>query len=140
MKKPYSHRWVPKYFARAVVFGILFLAILLVLNHLNPEKVKEYDMVFWNSFFTIAMTYCAYAVQIVYSDYKELNPDKAGNVRHIVHAVTKAFSPIAFSVVVTYVILQVATGTSHYKEIAFALVVWGVCKVVCSLSKERVGK
>ena len=89
MKKPYSHRWVPKYFVRAVVFGVVFLAVLLVLNYLNPEKVKGYDMVFWNSFFTIAMTYCAYAAQIVYSDYKELNKDKAGNVRHIVHSVTR---------------------------------------------------
>lgn len=137
MKKPYSHRWVPKYFVRAVLFGVVFLAVLLVLNYLNQEKVKEYDMVFWNSFFTIAMTYCAYAAQIVYSDYKELNQDKAGNVRHIVHSVTKAFSPIAFSVVWTYVILQVATETTHYKEIAFALVVWGVCRVVCSLTKEK---
>lgn len=72
MKKPYSHRWVPKYFVRAVVFGVVFLAVLLVLNYLNQEKVKEYDMVFWNSFFTIA-----------------------------------------FSVVLTYAFLQVATGTTH---------------------------
>ena len=57
MKKPYSHRWVPKYFVMAVVFGVVFLAVLSVLNYLNQEKVKEYDMVFWNSFFTIAMTY-----------------------------------------------------------------------------------
>ena len=88
MKKPYSHRWVPKYFVRAVVFGVVFLAVLLVLNYLNQ--------------------------------------DKAGNVRHIVHSVTKAFSPIAFSVVLTYVFIQVATESTHYKEIAFALVVWCV--------------
>ena len=79
----------------------------------------------------------AYVAQIVYSDYKELNQDKAGNVRHIVHTVTKAFSPIAFSVVLTYVLLQVATETTHYKEIAFALVVWGEFKLVCSLTKEK---
>ena len=57
-------------------------------------------------------------------------------MRHIVHTVTKAFSPIAFSVVLTYDLLQVATETTHYKEIAFALVVWGVCRVVCSFTKE----
>ena len=57
MKKPYRLRWEPKYFVRAVVFGVVFLAVLSVLNYLNQEKVKEYDMVFWNSFFTIAMTY-----------------------------------------------------------------------------------
>ena len=137
MKNPDRLRWEPIFFVRAIIFGVLFLAFQLVLNYLKRDKIMEYDMVFWNSFFTIAMTYCAYAAQIVYSDYKELNQDKAGNMRHIVHSVTKAFSPIAFCVVWTYVILQVATETTHYKEIAFALVVWGVCRVVCSLTKEK---
>ena len=92
MKNPYRLRWEPNFFVRAIIFGVLFLAFQLVLNYLKRDKIMEYDMVFWNSFFTIAMTYCAYAAQIVYSDYK---------------------------------------------EIAFALVVWGVCRVVCSLTKEK---
>ena len=137
MKKPYSHRWVPKYFVRAVIFGVVFLAVLLGLNYLNQEKVKEYDMVFWNSFFTIAMTYCAYAAQIVYSDYKELNQDKAGNGKYIAHRITKYFTPIALCVVFSYFVIQIATGTPHYKEIMFAAVVLCVSAVTNILTKEK---
>ena len=120
MKKPYRLRWEPKYFVRAVVFGVVFLAVLLVLNYLNQEKVKEYDMVFWNSFWTLAITYCAYVAQIIYSDFKELNPDKAGNGKYIAHRITKYLTPIALCVVFSYFVVQIATGTPHYNEIMFA--------------------
>ena len=93
MKKPYRLRWEPKFFIRAIIFGILFLAFQLVLNYLKRDKIMEYDMVVWNSFFTLAMTYCAYVAQIVYSDFKELNPDKAGNGKYIAHRITKYFPP-----------------------------------------------
>lgn len=89
MKKPYRLRWEPKFFVRAIIFGILFLAFQLVLNYLKRDKIMEYDMVFWNSFFTLAMTYCAYVAQIIYSDFKELNQDKAGNGKYIAHRITK---------------------------------------------------
>lgn len=137
MKKPYRLRWEPKYFVRAVVFGVVFLAVLLVLNYLNQEKVKEYDMLFWNSFFTIAMTYCTYVAQIVYSDYKELNPEKAGNVKYITHRITKYFTPIALCVVFSYFVIQIATGTSHYKEIIFAAVILCVSAVINILTREK---
>ena len=137
MKKPYKLRWEPKFFARAVIFGIVFLAILLLLNYLEYEKVKEYDMVFWNSFWTIAMTYCAYVAQIVYSDFKELNPDKAGNVKYIAHRITKHFTPIALCVVFSYFVIQIATGTPHYKDIMFAAVVLCVTAVINVLTKEK---
>ena len=35
MKKPYRLRWEPKFFVRAIIFGILFLAFQLVLNYLK---------------------------------------------------------------------------------------------------------
>jgi len=35
-----------------------------------PEsgEVKEYDMLFWNSFFTFAITYCVYVAQTICND------------------------------------------------------------------------
>ena len=137
MKKPYRLRWEPKFFVRAIIFGVVFLAFQLVLNYLNSDKIKELDMVFWNSFFTIAMTYCAYVAQIIYSDFKELNPDKAGNVKYIAHRITKYFTPIALSVVLSYFVIQIATGIPHYKEIMFAAVVLCVSAVINILTKEK---
>ena len=137
MKKPYRLRWESKFFVRAIIFGILFLAFQLVLNYLKRDKIMEYDMVFWNSFFTLAMTYCAYVVQIIYSDFKELNPDKAGNGKYIAHRITKYFTPIALCVVFSYFVIQIATGTPHYKEIMFAAVVLCVSAVINVLTKEK---
>ena len=137
MKKPYRLRWEPKFFVRAIIFGILFLAFQLVLNYLKRDKIMGYDMVFWNSFFTLAMTYCAYVAQIVYSDFKELNPDKAGNGKYIAHRITKYFTPIALCVVFSYFVIHIATGTPHYKEIMFAAVVLCVSAVINVLTKER---
>ena len=137
MKKPYRLRWEPKFFIRAIIFGILFLAFQLVLNYLKRDKIMEYDMVFWNSFFTLAMTYCAYVAQIVYSDFKELNPDKAGNGKYIAHRITKYFTPIALCVVFSYFVIQIATETPHYKEIMFAAVVLCVSAVINVLTKEK---
>ena len=137
MKKPYRLRWEPKYFVMAVVFGVVFLAVLLVLNYLNQEKVKEYDMVFWNSFWTLAITYCAYVAQIIYSDFKELNPDKAGNGKYIAHRITKYLTPIALCVVFSYFVVQIATGTPHYNEIMFAAVILCVSAVINVLTKEK---
>ena len=137
MKKPYRLRWKPKFFVIAIIFGILFLAFQLVLNYLKKDKIMEYDMVFWNSFFTLAMTYCAYVVQIIYSDFKELNPDKAGNGKYIAHRITKYFTPIALCVVFSYFVIQIATGTPHYKEIMFAAVVLCVSAVINVLTKEK---
>ena len=137
MKRPYKLRWEPKYFVRAVVFGVVFLAVLLVLNYLNQEKVKEYDMVFWNSFWTLAITYCAYVAQIIYSDFKELNPDKAGNGKYIAHRITKYLTPIALCVVFSYFVVHIATGTPHYNEIMFAAVILCVSAVINVLTKEK---
>ena len=137
MKKPYRLRWEPKFFVRAIIFGILFLAFQLVLNYLKKDKIMEYDMVFWNSFFTLAMTYCAYVAQIIYSDFKELNPDKAGNGKYIAHRITKYFTPIALCVVFSYFVIHIATGTPHYKEIMFAAVVLCVSAVINVLTKEK---
>ncbi len=137
MKKPYRLRWEPKFFIRAIIFGILSLAFQLVLNYLKRDKIMEYDMVFWNSFFTLAMTYCAYVAQIICSDFKELNPDKAGNGKYIAHRITKYFTPIALCVVVSYFVIQIATGTPHYKEIMFAAVVLCVSAVINVLTKEK---
>ena len=137
MKKPYRLRWEPKFFVRAIIFGILFLAFQLVLNYLKRDKIIEYDMVFWNSFFTLAMTYCAYVAQIIYSDFKELNPDKAGNGKYIAHRITKYFTPIALCVVFSYFVIQIATETPHYKEILFAAVVLCVSAVINVLTKEK---
>ena len=137
MKTPYRLRWEPKIFIRAIIFGVVFLAFQLVLNYLNSDKIKELDMVFWNSFFTIAMTYCAYVAQIIYSDFKELNPGNAGNVKYIAHRITKYFTPIALCVVFSYFVIQIATGTPHYKEIMFAAVVLCVSAVINILTKEK---
>ena len=137
MKKPYRLRWEPKFFIRAIIFGVAFLAILLLLNYLKYEKIKEYDMVFWNSFWTLAMTYCAYVAQIIYSDFKELNPDKAGNGKYIANRITKYFTPIALCVVFSYFVIQIATGTPHYKEIMFAAVVLCISAVINVLTKEK---
>ena len=137
MKKPYRLRWEPKFFVRAIIFGVVFLAFQLVLNYLKRDKIMEYDMVFWNSFFTLAMTYCAYVAQIIYSDFKELNPDKAGNGKYIAHRITKYFTPIALCVVFSYFVIQIATETPHYKEIMFAAVVLCVSAVVNVLTKEK---
>ena len=137
MKKPYRLRWEPKFFVRAIIFGVLFLAFQLVLNYLKRDKIMEYDMVFWNSFFTLAMTYCAYVAQIIYSDFKELNPDKAGNGKYIAHRITKYFTPIALCVVFSYFVIQIATETPHYKEILFAAVVLCVSAVINVLTKEK---
>ena len=137
MKKPYRLRWEPKFFVRAIIFGILFLAFQLLLNYLKRDKIMEYDMVFWNSFFTLAMTYCAYVAQIIYSDFKELNPDKAGNGKYIAHRITKYFTPIALCVVFSYFVIQIATETPHYKEILFAAVVLCVSAVINVLTKEK---
>ena len=135
MKKPYRLRWEPKFFIRAIIFGILFLAFQLVLNYLKRDKIIEYDMVFWNSFFTLALTYCAYVAQIIYSDFKELNPDKAGNGKYIAHRITKYFTPIALCVVFSYFVIQIATETPHYKEILFAAVVLCVSAVINVLTR-----
>ena len=137
MKKPYRLRWEPKFFVRAIIFGVLFFTLQLVLNYLNSDKIKELDMVFWNSFFTIAMTYCAYVAQIIYSDFKELNPGMAGNVKYIAHRITKYFTPIALCVVFSYFVIQIATGIPHYKEIMFAAVVLCVSAVINILTKEK---
>ena len=137
MKKPYRLRSEPKFFVRAIIFGILFLAFQLVLNYLKRDKIMEYDMVFWNSFFTLAMTYCGYVAQIVYSDFKELNPDKTGNGKYIAHRITKYFTPIALCVVFSYFVIQIATETPHYKEIMFAAVVLCVSAVINVLTKEK---
>ena len=137
MKKPYRLRWEPKFFIRAIIFGILFLAFQLVLNYLKRDKIIEYDMVFWNSFFTLALTYCAYVAQIIYSDFKELNPDKAGNGKYIAHRITKYFTPIALCVVFSYFVIQIATETPHYKEILFAAVVLCVSAVINVLTKDK---
>ena len=137
MKKPYRLRWEPKFFVRAIIFGVVFLAVQLVMNYLNSDKIKELDMVFWNSFFTIAMTYCAYVAQIIYSDFKELNPGNAGNVKYIAHRITKYFTPIALCVVFSYFVIQIATGTPHYKEIMFAAVVLCVSAEINILTKEK---
>ena len=137
MKKPYRLRWEPKFFVRAIIFGILFLAFQLVLNYLKRDKIMEYDMVFWNSFFTLALTYCAYVAQIIYSDFKELNPDKAGNGKYIAHRITKYFTPIALCVVFSYFVIQIATETPHYKEILFAAVVLCVSAVINVLTRGK---
>ena len=137
MKKPYRLRWEPKFFVRAIIFGILFLAFQLVLNYLKRDKIMEYDMVFWNSFFTLAMTYCAYVAQIIYSDFKELNPDKAGNGKYIAYRITKYFTPIALCVVFSYFVVQIVTGTPHYKEIMFAAVVLCVSAMINVLTKDK---
>ena len=137
MKKPYRLRWEPKFFVRAIIFGILFLAFQLVLNYLKRDKIMEYDMVFWNSFFTLAMTYCAYVAQIIYNDFKELNPDKAGNGKYIAHRITKYFTPIALCVVFSYFVVQIVTGTPHYKEIMFAAVVLCVSAMINVLTKDK---
>lgn len=137
MKKPYRLRWEPIFFVRAIIFGVAFLAILLLLNYLKYEKVEEYDMVFWNSFWTLAMTYCAYVAQIVYSDFKEQNPDKAGNFKYIVHRITKHFTPIALCVVFSYFVIQIATGTPHYKEIMFAASVLCISAVSNIITREK---
>ena len=137
MKKPYRLRWEPKIFFRAIIFGVVFLAFQLVLNDLNSDKIKELDMVFWNSFFTLAITYCAYVAQIVYSDFKELNPDKAGNIKYISHRITKYFTPIALCVVFSYFVIQIATETPHYKEIIFAAMVLCVSAVINILTNEK---
>ena len=137
MKKPYRLRWEPKFFVKAIIFGVVFLAFQLVLNYLNSDKIKELDMVFWNSFFTIAMTYCAYVAQIIYRDFKELNPDKAGNVKYIAHRITKYFTPIALCVVFSYFVVHIATGTPHYNEIMFASVILCVSAVINVLTKEK---
>ena len=137
MKKPYRLRWEPKFFVRAIIFGILFLAFQLVLNYLKRDKIIEYDMVFWNSFFTLALTYCAYVAQIIYSDFKELNPDKAGNGKYIAHRITKYFTPIALCVVFSYFVIQIATETPHYKEILFAAVVLCVSAVINVLTRGK---
>ena len=137
MKKPYRLRWESKFFIRAIIFGILFLAFQLVLNYLKRDKIIEYDMVFWNSFFTLALTYCAYVAQIIYSDFKELNPDKAGNGKYIAHRITKYFTPIALCVVFSYFVIQIATETPHYKEILFAAVVLCVSAVINVLTRGK---
>ena len=137
MKKPYRLRWEPKFFVRAILFGIVFLAFQLLLNYLKRDKIMEYDMVFWNSFWTLAMTYCAYVAQIVYSDFKELNPDKAGNGKYIAYRITKYFTPIALCAVFSYFVVQIATGTPHYKEIMFAAVVLCVSAAINILTKEK---
>ena len=137
MKKPYRLRWEPKFFVRAIIFGVVFLAFQLVLNYLKSDKIKELDMVFWNSFFTIAMTYCAYVAQIIYSDFKELNPDKAGNCKFIAHRITKYFTPIALCVVFSYFVVHIATGTPHYNEIIFAAVILCVSALINVLTKEK---
>ena len=137
MKKPYRLRWEPKFFVRAIIFGVIFLAFQLVLNYLNSDKIKELDMVFWNSFFTIAMTYCAYVAQIIYRDFKELNPGNAGNVKYIAHRITKYFTPIALCVVFSYFVVHIATGTPHYNEIMFASVILCVSAVINVLTKEK---
>ena len=137
MKKPYRLRWDPKFFVRAIIFGVVFLAFQLVLNYLNRDEIKEYDMVFWNSFWTLAITYCAYVAQIIYSDFKELNPDKAGNGKYIANRITKYFTPIALCVVFSYFLVHIATGTPHYNEIMFAAVILCVSAAVNVLTKEK---
>ena len=137
MKNPYRLRWEPNFFVRAIIVGVLLLAFQLVLNYLKRDRIMEYDMVFWNFFFTLAMTYCAYVAQIIYSDFKELNPDKAGNAKYIAHRITKYFTPIALCVVFSYFVVQNATGTPHYKEILFAAVVLCVSAVINVLTKEK---
>ena len=137
MKNPNRLRWDPKFFVRAIIFGVVFLAFQLVLNYLNRDEIKEYDMVFWNSFWTLAITYCAYVAQIIYSDFKELNPDKAGNGKYIAHRITKYFTPIALCVVFSYFLVHIATGTPHYNEIMFAAVILCVSAAVNVLTKEK---
>ena len=122
---------------RAILIGIVFLAFQLILNYLSGDKIKEYDMVFWNSFWTLAITYCAYVAQIIYSDFKELNPDKAGNGKYIAHRITKYFTPIALCVVFSYFVVHIATGTPHYNEIMFAAVILCVSAVINVLTKEK---
>ena len=97
----------------------------------------EYDMVFWNSFWTLAMTYCVYVAQIIYSDFKELNPDKAGNGKYIANRITKYFTPIALCVVFSYFVVHIATGTPHYNEIMFAAVILCVSAAINVLTKEK---
>ena len=137
MKNPYRLRWEPRFFVRAIIFGVVFLAFQLILNYLSGDKIKEYDMVFWNSFWTLAITYCAYVAQIIYSDFKELNPDKAGNGKYIAHRITKYFTPIALCVVFSYFVVHIATGTPHYNEIMFAAVILCVSAVINVLTKEK---
>ena len=137
MKKPYRLRWEPRFFVRAIIFGVVFLAFQLILNYLKRDKIMEYDMVFWNSFWTLAITYCAYVAQIIYSDFKELNPDKAGNGKYIAHRITKYFTPIALCVVFSYFVVHIATGTPHYNEIMFAAVILCVSAVINVLTKEK---
>ena len=137
MKKPYRLRWEPNFFVRAILFGIVFLAFQLLLNYLKRDKIMEYDMVFWNSFWTLAITYCAYVAQIIYSDFKELNPDKASNGKYIAHRITKYFTPIALCVVFSYFVVHIATGTPHYNEIMFAAVILCVSVVINVLTKDK---
>ena len=137
MKNPYRLRWEPNFFVRAILFGIVFLAFQLLLNYLKRDKIMEYDMAFWNSFWTLALTYCAYVAQIIYSDFKELNPDKAGNGKYIAHRITKYFTPIALCVVFSYFVVHIATGTPHYNEIMFAAVILCVSAVINVLTKEK---
>ena len=137
MKNPYRLRWEPRFFVRAIIFGVVFLAFQRILNYLSGDKIKEYDMVFWNSFWTLAITYCAYVAQIIYSDFKELNPGQAGNGKYIAHRITKYFTPIALCVVFSYFVVQIATGRPHYNEIMFAAVVLCVSAVINVLTKEK---
>ena len=137
MKKRYRLRWEPRFFVRAIIFGVVFLAFQLLLNYLKRDKIMEYDMVFWNSFWTLAITYCAYVAQIIYSDFKELNPDKAGNGKYIAHRITKYFTPIALCVVFSYFVVHIATGTPHYNEIMFAAVILCVSAAINVLTKEK---
>ena len=137
MKKRYRLRWEPRFFVRAIIFGVVFLAFQLILNYLSGDKIKEYDMVFWNSFWTLAITYCAYVAQIIYSDFKELNPDKAGNGKYIAHRITKYFTPIALCVVFSYFVVHIATGTPHYNEIMFAAVILCISAAINVLTKEK---
>ena len=137
MKKPYRLRWEPKLFVRAIIFGVVFLALQLALNYLKRDMIMEYDMIFWNSFWTLAMTYCVYVAQIVYSDFKKLNPDKARNIKYIANRITKHFTPIALCVVFSYFVIQIATGASHYKDIMFAAIVLCISALTNILTKEK---
>ena len=144
MKNPYRLRWNPRFFVRAIIFGVVFLAFQLVLNYLKRDKIMEYDMVFWNSFWTLAITYCAYVAQIIYSDFKELNPDKACNGKYIAHRITKYFTPIALTKCIEERgcrrgIVRFHTNTSTGgNAILLQWIVWRICKCLCVTCCKRI--
>lgn len=149
MDKPYRLRYERAFFLRTLVFGVIVLTILVALNYFGVASKVNWsraDAVFWTSFFTLGLSYCSYAVQIIVHDFLYLHGRSGkegrragGHVKvKLLKLVAKLFcfsSFIAIGAAASFGMLICFLQADFVGEMKFSLVVATVAMICFALVK-----